>query len=495
MIARLIPLHYVWIAVIMLTNTFGTNAQEKDPPNVLLICVDDLLPTLGCYGNGEVHSPNMDALAGQSALFEKQYVTVPTCGASRYSLLRSKLPRTQAELGNNIAHTLSNRSAEQKKIPESFIEQFRRNGYYTVGIGKISHYPDGHIYPYEGPKTERLEWPNTWDEMLFDSGKWEHGWDAFFAYANGESRTTLKNEVRPYEAADVPDEGYPDGLTANLAVDKIKKLAQQQQPFFLGVGFFKPHLPFNAPQKYWDLYDEDQLTLTSTPTIPEHVNRASLHNSAEFNQYKLGEEKASLDRPLSDAYSRKLLHGYYACVSYIDEQIGKVLQALKESNLEDNTIVVLWSDHGWHLGDYRVWGKHTLFDRSLRSVLMVRTPKMTKGTKIDRVVSAIDIGPTLLDLCAVPEMPEADGRSMVSLLKNPKDKTWQDVAYSYYRRGVTMTTPRYRFTRYFRDGQPNVELFDHKRDPLETRNIATEHPSVIRKLESLWKKGNTGLFE
>lgn len=494
-IARsIIQLHYVWITVALLASPLGMKAQENKPPNVLLICVDDLLPALGCYGNDEVHSPNIDALAEQSALFEKQYVTVPTCGASRYSLLRSRLPCTEAELGNNIAHTLSNRSPAEKKTPESFIEQFRRNGYYTVGIGKVSHYPDGYIYPYEGPKSERLEWPHTWDEMLFDSGKWAHAWDAFFAYADGGSRTT-KKQVKPFEAADVPDEGYPDGLTANLAVNKLKELAQGQQPFFLGVGFFKPHLPFNAPQKYWDLYEEDQLTLTPTPALPEQVNRASLHNSAEFNQYQLGDERASLDNALSDRYSRKLLHGYYACVSYIDAQIGKVLEALKENNLEDNTIVVLWSDHGWHLGDYRVWGKHTLFDRSLRSVLILRTPAMTKGVKIKRIVSAVDIGATLLDLCAVPEMPDADGRSMAPLLMNSEDRSWEDVAFSYYRRGVTMTTSRYRFTKYFRDEQPNMELFDHKIDPLETRNIAAERPSLIRKLEPLWKKGNTGLFE
>src|SRR5690606_5236337 len=189
---------------------------------------------------------------------------------------------------------------------------------------------------------------------------------------------------------------------------------------------------------YWDLYAEDELPLTPVPAIPQNVNRASLHNSAEFNQYKLGAEQASLDKPLSDAYARKLIHGYYACVSYIDAQVGKVLQALKTTGLDKNTIVVLWSDHGWHLGDYNVWGKHTLFGRSLRSVLVVKTPDMTKGTQIDRVVSAIDIAPTLLDLCGVPSMPGADGHSMVGLLDNHRDRQWKDVAYGYFRNGITM---------------------------------------------------------
>ncbi|NGM61538.1 sulfatase [Sphingobacterium sp. SGG-5] len=475
--------------------TFLAIAQKERPPNVLMICVDDLLPALGCYGNEEVYTPHINLLAASSALFTRQYVTVPTCGASRYSLLRSKLPRSRAELGNNIANVLSNGKKEQSANPETFIEQFRRNGYHTVGIGKISHSPDGYIYPYAGPKSSRKELPNSWDEFVFNPGKWGQGWNAFFAYADGESRTTKNGQVRPYEAADVTDEGYPDGLTAALAVGKLKELAERNQPFFLGVGFFKPHLPFNAPQKYWDMYQEEQLSLTPVPDLPLHVHRASLHQSAEFNQYKLGEEKASLDRPLSDAYSRRLIHGYYACISYIDQQIGKLLQALKTNGLDKNTIVILWSDHGWHLGDYHVWGKHTLFDRSLRSVLMIKTPAMKRGKKIDRVVSSIDIAPTLLDLCHLPELPQADGRSMVSLLKDKNTKEWQDVAYSYFRNGVTMVTPRYRLTHYFRTETPVTELYDHDKDPLETTNIAPSNPDLIRQLDQLWQKGNTGLFE
>src|SRR5690606_2952 len=469
-------------------------AQEKNQPNVLLICVDDLLPALGSYGNDEVKSPHMDALAAQSAVFSRHYVTVPTCGASRYSLLRSSLPRTTAELTNTIANRLSADKQEKSTEPETFIEQFRRNGYYTVGIGKISHHPDGYIYPYSGSKSDRRELPNSWDEMLLDYGNWGQGWDAFFAYANGESRTTKKGDVPPYEAADVGDEGYRYGLIARTAVNKLKMLAHQKQPFVLGVGFFKPHLPFNAPKKYWDLYDEDRLSLTSAPDIPKNIHRASLHNSAEFNQYKLGEEKASLDGPLSDAYSRKLIHGYYACISYVDEQVGKVLSALKETGLDKNTIVVLWSDHGWHLGDYHVWGKHTLFDRSLRSVLMLKTPDMTGRKQIDRVVSTIDIAPTLLDLCDVPALSYADGHSVKPLLQNIRDTSWKDVAYSYFKEGISMVTAQYRLTRYFRKETPATELYDHAVDTLETKNIAEGNEHIIQELNPLWEQGNTGLF-
>lgn len=489
-------INYILVGALLLgAGPVGSQETTARRPNVLLICIDDLLPALGCYGDATAISPHIDGLASQAALFTKHYVTVPTCGASRYSLLRSSLPRTKGELGNEIANRFSNPDLPPVTGPETFIEQFRIGGYYTVGIGKISHAVDGYIYPYSAAKSNRRELPRSWDEMLFDAGKWGEGWDAFFAYANGESRTTRKKEVRPYEAAEVGDNGYPDGLTAALAIRKLEELAHSDRPFFLGVGFIKPHLPFNAPKKYWDLYEEDKLPLTPVPDIPQNVSRASLHNSAEFNQYKLGAEKASLDKPLSDAYARKLIHGYYACVSYIDAQVGKVLQALKMTGLDRNTVVVLWSDHGWHLGDYSVWGKHTLFGRSLRSVLMVKTPDMVEGTQIDRVVSSIDIAPTLLDLCGVSPMPGADGHSMVGILDNHRDRRWKDVAYGYFRNGITMVTPKYRLTKYFRAEQPVVELYDHRKDPLETRNMAGQKAAVIRKLNPLWEQGNTGLYE
>src|SRR5690606_24832173 len=313
---------YILVGALLLgAGPVGSQEKTARRPNALLICIDDLLPALGCYGDATAISPHIDGLASQAALFTKHYVTVPTCGASRYSLLRSSLPRTKGELGNEIANRFSNPDVPPVTGPETFIEQFRNGGYYTVGIGKISHTVDGYIYPYSAAKSNRRELPRSWDEMLFDAGKWGEGWDAFFAYADGESRTTRKKEVRPYEAAEVDDNGYPDGLTATLAVRKLEELAHSDKPFFLGVGFFKPHLPFNAPKKYWDLYKEDELPLTPVPDIPQNVSRASLHNSAEFNQYKLGAETASLDKPLSDAYARKLIHGYYACVSYIDAQV------------------------------------------------------------------------------------------------------------------------------------------------------------------------------
>jgi iduronate 2-sulfatase len=474
---------------------FLTSAQKPaSKPNVLFIFVDDLRPDLAVYGNKQVHSPNLDKLAAQGALFTRQYVTQPTCGASRYSLLSGKRPVKVGLLKNDAIETEIAGKA-RTETPETFIDNLRRNGYYTVGMGKISHSPDGYLYGYLEEKSDRLELPYSWDEMLFDPGKWKTGWNAFLAYADCSHRRGKNGKVKPYEGADVPDEGYPDGLTANLAVDKLKELSTKKQPFFLGVGFFKPHLPFTAPKKYWDLYDESTLELTHSPGIPEHINTSSLHGSSEFNQYDEGEEKASLEKPLSDAYARKMRHAYYAAISYTDAQIGKVIDQLKKSGLYENTIVVVWGDHGWHLGDHRVWGKHTLFEQSLRSALIVKTPGSKKASVRNEIISSVDIYPTLMELCGVKSPAEIDGKSFAPLLRNPKSNTWQNAAYSYYNHGITVRNDRYRLTRYFRKQEPVVELYDHQTDPFEEHNVALKYPHIVNELSALLEKGDTGLYK
>jgi arylsulfatase A-like enzyme len=472
----------------------GSNEKNSGQhPNVLLICIDDLRPELGCYGNDYIQSPNIDKLASGGFIFTNQFVNVPTCGSSRHCLLTGKLPVSVAHLNNNItANTISKQT--ESEIPETFIHQLRRNGYYTVGIGKITHNPDGYVYGYLEPKSSQLELPHSWDEMLLDDEKWGSGHNAFFGYADGTNRNTLKGEVKPYEKADVPDEGYVDGLTANLAIKKLKELKEKGQPFFLGVGFFKPHLPFNAPKKYWDLYDESEIPLSPNPFIPENVNKASLHTSNEFNQYKLGEEKASLEAPVSDEYARKLRHAYFACVSYVDAQVGKLLDELEKQGLAENTIVVVWGDHGWHLGDQQVWGKHTIFERALRSAFIMKVPGQKGGKTIGKIVSTTDIYPTLMELCNTPVNYSLDGSSLTGLIKNQHDTSWRNTAYSYFRNGISLRTERYRLTKYFRDEQPVIELYDHKTDPNETKNIASENPGIVESLMPLWEKGNTGLY-
>lgn len=471
-------------------------SSKMDKPNVLFIAIDDLRPELGCYGNPVVRTPNLDKLAQSGFLFNNHFVTVPTCGASRYSLLTGALPRLQDHVSNDAIAKYLARQPETPR-PESFVHHLRRNGYYTVGMGKISHSADGLVYGYLDEPSDVKEMPHSWDEFLFDAGKWQNGWNAFFAYADGSDRNHKQRQVKPYEAGDVGDNGYPDGLTAELAIKKLGELKQRDQPFFMGVGFFKPHLPFTAPKKYWDLYREEDIPLSASPGIPENVDRASLHPSGEFNQYALGEEKAGLDHDLSPAYARKLRHAYYACISYIDAQVGKVLAELERQGLADNTIVVIWGDHGWHLGDQRVWGKHTIFERGVKSAFILKVPgRQISPAAYDEVVSTVDIFPTLVDLCGL-EMPFAtDGNSLTKLWKkgNP-ETTWRNTAFSYFRNGISLRTPRYRLTKYFRDAQPVVELYDHQIDPLETKNVAAEQPAVVEQLWTEWNKGNTGIFQ
>jgi iduronate 2-sulfatase len=479
-----------WVLIVLSSAT--VKPLEADRPNVLFIAVDDLRPDLGCYGNKSVKSPNLDQLALNSTVFTQQYVTQPTCGASRFSLLTGKRPRVPVEVTNDaVAAQISTKP--RTDTSDTFIDNLRRNGYYTVGIGKVSHAPDGYVYGQKDPKSEQLELPNSWDEMLFNAGKWGNGWNAFFGYADGGNRQGKNSEVKPYESGDVGDNGYPDGLTAELAISKLQELKHKKQSFFLGIGFFKPHLPFNAPKKYWDLYDESKIPLTPSPELPENTDRSGLHGSNEFNQYKLGDEKASLDQPVSDGYARKLRHAYYAGISYVDAQIGRVLNELRKQGLDKNTIVVVWSDHGWHLGDHRIWGKHTLFDVAVRSVLIINSPNGFQGRRSE-VVSSVDIYPTLSELCRVKTPTGLDGRSLVPLLKKGKVAQWDNVAYSYYNRGISVRTERYRLTKYFKE-KSVIHLYDHQVDPFENSNIADTRPEVVKELWALWEKGNTGVYK
>jgi len=323
----------------------------------------------------------------------------------------------------------------------------------------------------------------------------ENGKHSFFAYANGENRQSLKKQVKPYEMGEVDDEGYPDGLIAELAISKLRELKNQSKPFFMGVGFFKPHLPFNAPKKYWDLYNRDSIPISNNPNIPENVNLKSLHESGEFNQYALGDEKATLSKTVSDDYARKLNHAYLASISYIDAQIGKLIQELKRTGLDKNTIIVVWGDHGWHLGDQRVWGKHTLFENALRSTLIVKSPFVVhKIKKVKTIVESVDIYPTLLDLTNLPVTKKTDGESFVKAIEE-KSSGKNNVAYSYFKDGISLRTTDYRLTKYFRAEEPVIELYDHTIDSLEKINIAQEKPEILEDLLLLLENGNTGLYD
>ncbi len=470
------------------------NGSDKFHPNILFIAVDDLRPELGVYGNKIVKSPHIDQLASESYTFLNHFVQVPTCGASRAAILTGMRPKNLIQLRNSVfAEEISKKP--ESEIPESFIHHLKRNGYYTVGIGKISHSADGLIYGYEEQPTELKELPFSWDEFLFDPGKWKTGWNAFFAFQNGENRQSMGNQVPPYESGNVGDDGYPDGLTSKLAIEKLKELSSKSQPFFLGVGFFKPHLPFNAPQRYWDLYDRTSIPISKNPIIPENINNKSLHQSGEFNSYKLTDEVPSLENIVSEEYARKLNHAYYASVSYVDQQIGNVIEELKALNLYDNTIIVIWGDHGWHLGDQSVWGKHTLFENALRSPLIIKIPgKNNNPENIKSIIESVDLYPSLMELCNIKIPHAIDGNSFIGLI-NGESNDDNEVAYGYFNKGITIRTKQYRLTKYYRPEEPKIELYDHYIDPIESKNIAQSNPEIVERLMPLLEKGNTGLFE
>jgi len=464
--------------------------SSNDKPNILMICVDDLRPELGCYGQAQMKTPHLDGLAGEGILFSHHYIQAPTCGPSRYSLLTGRRPRNEQELNNAFMENNFHLRPE-KEIPETFVHHFRRHGYSTVGIGKISHTPDGRVRGNE----QHRELPYSWDEMLCDTGKWGGGFDAFFAYAGGESRASMNFEVPPFECAEVDDDGYPDGLNSNLAVKKLGELSRTDQPFLLSVGFFKPHLPFNSPKKYWDLYNRKEISLSPNPGLPENTERLFLHPSSEFfNNYKKGKEFGGVGKRLSDDYAREIRHAYFAAVSYIDAQIGKVLNALKENGQDENTIVLVWGDHGWHLGDHTIWGKHSPFERSAHSPLIVKAPGFTSpGTRTGALVETIDIYPTLCELAGIEPPQGLEGKNLIPIFNDP-DSPGKSAAYCYQRNRISMRTLRYRLIVHVEAGTQSVALFDHQNDPLETKNIAAEKPEIVDRLMPLLKKGNNGII-
>ena len=285
-------------------------------------------------------------------------------------------------------------------VPVSFAHLFRRHGYRTVSIGKVSHEPGGTM----PPEYQVHQVPFSWDVATAPAGQWKNPWRAFFAYAGGAAYNRVISWVKkepprlPLEAADVPDDGYPDALIAQAGIQQLRDLTSRGGPFLLAVGFFKPHLPHNAPKKYWDLYDADEIGLASNPAPPKGIDPAiSLHQSYELTahyHWPGGRGNISPDE------ANRQRHAYFACVSYVDAQIGKLLDEYRRLGLEENTVVVLWSDHGWHLGEHGIFCKATNFEVATRSPLLIRVPGMPQpGEPADGLVETVDLYPTLAELC------------------------------------------------------------------------------------------------
>ncbi|MFR9671887.1 MAG: sulfatase-like hydrolase/transferase, partial [Rikenellaceae bacterium] len=299
--------------------TAATNAVAQKQPNILLICIDDLRTQLGAYGCEVMKSPNLDRLASESRLFSNQYVQVPTSGASRACMLTGRYPVTVKDANNEIFGK-SLIGSKEGENPETFIHHLKRNGYYTVGMGKVSHHGNGHAM-YKGNESREL--PHSWDRFVNDPEWLWKGDDILHAYADGGSRSKEYNPA--FESLDVADESYPDGRLANIAMAELELIAEREgdEPFFMAVGFYKPHLPFSAPLKYWQMYSDEEIDLAPSKGLPEGVDTSFIYGSTEFrNQYSHPHE-AGVGVILPDDYARDLRHAYYAAISYTNTQVGK----------------------------------------------------------------------------------------------------------------------------------------------------------------------------
>lgn len=437
--------------------------------NVLLICIDDLRPELKSFGASYIKSPNIDQLAKAGRSFHSHYVNAPSCGPSRYTLLTGRY----GSAGNDALFIRAKKQAKQPNtVAPSMPEWFRRNGYTTVSVGKVSHHPGGRGGS-DWNDNSTIEIPNAWDRHLMPVGEWQHPRGAMHGLANGEIRIKA-GEMDVFQSTAGPDSIYPDGLITEEALNQLGQLTRPgEKPFFLAVGIIRPHLPFGAPKKYMDLYEGVKL-----PPIPHRqkpAGRTTWHRSGEFMKYNRWGKDPRKDQQFAD----DLRKHYAACVSYADAQVGRLLEKLKETGADKNTTVIVWGDHGWHLGEHSIWGKHSLFEESLRSPLIVYYPNIDKaGEKSRAVVETTDIFPTLCDLTGVPTPEFIHGVSLLPILENPNAQG--HTALAYQGRASTIRSKTHRLTVHS-DGW--IELYDHTTPENETLNISSQKPEIVDQLK------------
>ncbi|MDG1896636.1 MAG: sulfatase [Fuerstiella sp.] len=446
----------------------GTAADDARL-NVLLICVDDLRPELKCFGKDYIRSPHIDQLAERGRVFHRHYVQAPTCGASRFTLLTGRY-------GSSSNAALFGRAREVARAPDSRPSSlpawFRSHGYTTVSVGKVSHHPGGRGGS-DWDDDDQPEIPLSWDRHLMPVGPWQHPRGAMHGLANGEIRIKA-GEMDVLQSTAGPDSIYPDGLTTEEALQQLSSLSERSvtQPFFLAVGIIRPHLPFGAPAKYLELYQDVEMPAVPHPQKPE--GKTTWHGSGEFMKYNRWRRNPNTDAEFSAHVRRH----YAACVSYADAQVGRILARLDQLRLRDRTIVVLWGDHGWHLGEHSIWGKHALFEESLRSPLIVDYPDIPHpGRSTQAMVETLDLFPTLCDLTGLDVPDFVAGVSLRGILEKPSAAG--HTAISYGKSNRTIRTEQYRLISH-KDG--HVELYDHASAYGETRNIAGEHPEIVARL-------------
>jgi iduronate 2-sulfatase len=426
---------FLIIATIFSFQACKPGAPEKqEKMNVLFISIDDLRPAMACYDDPLAITPNMDRLASEGALFTNHYVQAPSCAPSRTSMLTGYRP-DEIEVTNHKTHFRDTRP-EVLTLPELF----KYEGYTTISIGKIFHYKSG----YNDSQ--------SWDKEHFLQG-------AVKGYLLEENRK-VKGKAASSECVEVPDTAYQDGMSADLAIEYLQTFKKNKTPFFLGVGFLKPHLPFNAPKKYWDLHDRESFGVIEQRDRPVNSPEIAFHNWQELRGYT----DIPKEGPVSADKEKELRHGYYACVSYVDAQIGKLLQTLDELGLRENTIVVFWGDHGYQLGEQNLWCKSTIFELSARSPLIISAPgKRKKGAIIDAFSESVDLYPTIVDLCGLSEPAHLAGISLAPLMEDP-EQDWNDMSFTQFVRpysaaigasvpmthmGYSVRTGEWRYTSWF----------------------------------------------
>lgn len=525
---------------IALLLAYACISQAAERPNILFIAVDDLRPELGCYGSPIAVSPNLDALAKGGLLFNRAYCQQAICRPSRASLMTGARPETTGLFHNYVS--LRQLQPDILTLPQHLIA----NGYETAYCGKIFH---------EGDTDEENSWsrrPVKWvkgikkpvgsyalpenNKMKADNMK-----EMLAKYGEAARRGLAAGPA--YEMADVADTDYIDGYNTQIAIATMREMVKDSdKPFFLGMGYKLPHLNWCAPKKYWDLYDPAKIPMAKETDSPENGAAMGLHASFELRT-RAGIPKIG---PIPPELARTLKHAYLASTSYVDAQIGLLIAALEEAGVRDNTIIIVWGDHGWHLGDMGVWGKATNYEIATRVPLMIWTPDMpARGKSTEALVELVDMFPTLCELADVPLPAHLEGHSFVPLLDKP-NQAWKKAAFSQYPNpalrewaanplsqgmretwfgpliekvegriiaqqgdrwdrelfeqhlmGYTMRTDRYRLVvwRDHRDPKAEpvyIELFDHQTDPNETRNIASEHPKIVdaltERLTEGWKK-------
>lgn len=483
--------------------------QEQKKKNILFIAIDDLKPTIGAFGDDFAKTPNMDRLADKGTVFLNNHCQQAVCGPSRASLLTGLRP--------DIVKVWDLKTKIRSKRPDviTLPQYFKNNGYLTFGVGKI----------YDPRTVDKQQDELSWTEytlpekLKYPSNKAP----AFSYYQDPENIKRIRdlrkeaeekgiekkkinkwvqNRFKPaFEKADVSDDAYIDGAITNQGMQYIKELAQKNEPFFLAVGYKRPHLPFAAPAKYWDLYEEDEVPLAQFQQKVEGGYDKAYHTSSELRNYKTeGLEVGESDglAVISEKGQRQLIHGYYAATSYVDALIGKLLTQLKESDLDKNTIIILWGDHGWHLGDHRLWNKHSNFEQATRSPMIIVDPSQKTVKHVNSVTEFVDIYPTLADLAGIPVPTEGlSGKSLKPLLDG-SEETIKDYAMTQIARGkvngYSLRSGNIRYTAWY-DGAPRLkkslegckrvaeELYDYSEDPLETKNLVNDkkhHKDLIR---------------